>query len=61
MSNYPVSTEENYDAICKEMKQLADELEQNPNMPEDRFRKILERYGRLGKMLEQYGQMMWKK
>jgi hypothetical protein len=61
MSNYPVTPEENYDAICEQMKQLADELEKNPNMPEDRFRKILERYGRLGGMLEGYAKMMWKK
>ena len=61
MSNYPVTPEENYDAICEEMKRLADELEKNPTILEDRFHKILERYGRLGRMLEDYAKMMWEK
>ena len=61
MSNYPVTPEENYDAICQEMKKIVEELDNNPNMPEDQFRNIQKRYGRLGKMLEEYGKMMWKK
>ena len=61
MTNYPVTPEENYNAICEEMKQLANELEQNPNMSEDRFNSILKRYKNLSGMLENYGQMMWRK
>jgi hypothetical protein len=61
MSNSENTSKENYDAICKDMKHLADELEKNPNMPEDLFKKILKRYERLGKMLEQYAKMTWKK
>jgi hypothetical protein len=60
MNNYPVSPEENYAAICEEMNQLAVELEQNPHISEERFRKILQRYGDLGNLLNQYGRMMWK-
>lgn len=61
MSNYADSPEEKYDAICNKMQKLTEELEQNPNMSEDDFQKLLEKYGQLGKMLEQYSQMMWKK
>ena len=42
------------------MHQLALELEQNTNISEERFRKILKRYGYLGYLLNQYGRMIWK-
>lgn len=61
MSKYPVSPEENYDAIVEEMKRLINELENNPTMSEEEFESIVKRHGKLGGMLKDYSDMIWKK
>lgn len=61
MSDYPVSPEENYNAIIEEMKALVKELENNPTMSEEMYGSILRRHQKLGKLLKQYADMIWCK
>lgn len=61
MSDYPVSPEENYNAIVEEIRALSKELENNPTMSKEIYSSILRRYQKLGKLLEEYGDMIWYK
>jgi hypothetical protein len=61
MSNYPVSPEENYNTIIEEMRALVEELENNPTMSEEKYRSILSRHEKLGKLLKEYANIIWYK
>lgn len=56
---YPVSPEENYNLICKELKAIVSEMENNPNMPEADYEILVERFRKLSEALEQYGKMKY--
>jgi hypothetical protein len=58
---YPVTPEENYNLICDELKELVAELENNPNMSEEKYQALLRRFHILNEHLEVYAKMKYNK